>query len=71
MNIKSAFASKINWTQAIAAIAMILTMFGFNLPADVQAQIVAIIVGVQAVVTWVMRTWFTTSITPQSAAKLN
>jgi len=61
--VKSSWASKINWTQAVAFAAMLFTMFGIDLPADVQAQIVAGIVAAQGVLTWVLRTWFTTAIT--------
>jgi hypothetical protein len=70
MELKSAFLSKINWTQLIAVIAMLMTTFGIDLPSDVQASIVAGIVAVQAVVTWVLKTWFTTTITPASAARI-
>jgi hypothetical protein len=66
METKSSWLSKINWTQAIAFLAMILTVFGINLPDDVKIQLVAIISGVQAIVTWVVRTWFTTQLTDAS-----
>ena len=42
---------------------MLFTMFGIDVPADVQTQMVAWIVGTQGVLTWVFRTWFTTAIT--------
>ena len=61
--VKSAWASKINWTQAVAFAAMLFTMFGIDLPAELQAQIVTGIGIVAAVVTWILRTWFTTAIT--------
>ena len=61
--VKSSWASKINWTQAVAFAAMLFTMFGIDVPAEVQAQMVAWIVGTQGVLTWVFRTWFTTAIT--------
>ena len=61
--VKSAWASKINWTQAVAFAAMLFTMFGIDLPQDVQTEVVAGIVAGQSVLTWVLRTWFTTSIT--------
>jgi len=69
MELKSTFLSKINWTQLLAVVAMLLTTFGIDLPADVQASIVAAIVAIQAVVTWVLRTWFTTTMTPAAASK--
>ena len=61
--VKSAWISKINWTQAMSFLAMIFTMFGIDLPAELQAQIVTGIGIVAAVVTWILRTWFTTAIT--------
>jgi hypothetical protein len=70
VDIKSAWASKINWAQMVAMGAMLLTMFGVNLPPEVQAHVVAGIVAAQAIVTWVIKTWFTKSITPASARKL-
>ena len=65
--VKSAWASKINWTQAVAFVAMMLTMFGIDIPADMQAQIMAAIVAVNGVVTWALRTFFTTTITAPAA----
>lgn len=68
-HIKSAWLSKINWAQAVAFLAMALTMFGIDLPDELQAQIVAAILAVSNVATWIMRTWFTSTVTP-SAEKL-
>lgn len=68
--VKSAWASKINWAQAVGLVASLLAMKGVDLPPETQAQIV---VGVQAIVsvaTWIARTWFTTSVTPSVAKKL-
>ena len=59
---KTGFASKINWTQGFALVASMLVMFGIDVPVEVQAGLVAVIQGVQAVATWVMRTWFTTKL---------
>ena len=63
VNVKSALASKINWTQALGFAAMALTYFGIDLPADVQNQMLILIGAVQSVVTWVLRTWFTSAVT--------
>ncbi len=65
-HIKSAWLSKINWAQAVAFLAMLLTMFGVDLDAETQNQILAAILAVSNVATWIMRTWFTTTITPAS-----
>lgn len=64
--VKSAWLSKINWTQGIALLAMAGTFFGFDLPAETQAEILAGIVGIQAAVTWLLKTFFTTTVTPAS-----
>lgn len=62
--VKSAWLSKINWTQAVGVLASILVVFGVDLPADTQLSIVAGIQGAQAAVTWILRTFFTKAITP-------
>lgn len=69
--VASAWASKINWTQAVAFASMGLTFaFGTKagIPTDVQLQMVAGIQAVQSVTTWVMKTWFTKTVTPASVA---
>ena len=71
VDVQSAWISKINWTQAIGIVATILAVVSSNkyeIPAETQISIVAGIQGVQAVVTWVIKTWFTKTITPASAA---
>jgi hypothetical protein len=68
--VKSAWASKINWTQGVGLAASLLAMRGVDLPPETQAQIVVAIQAVVGVATWVARTWFTTSVTPAAAKKL-
>lgn len=71
VNVQSAWASKINWTQAVAVTAsalVFLTGGKVNIPLDVQLQIVTGITVVQGIVTWVMKTWFTKTITLASAS---
>ena len=51
-------SSKVNWTQAIAFLAMIATLFGIDVPDDVKLQMVAAIQALQSIVTWVFHTWF-------------
>lgn len=68
--VKSAWWSKINWTQAIAMVATAATMFGFDFPPELQVKIVGTITAVSGVVTVIMRTWFTTSVTPAVADKV-
>lgn len=57
--INSAFVSKINWTQIIALAGSFLVVFGIDVPDQTKLDAVAGIQGVQSVVTWVFRTWFT------------
>ena len=51
--------SKINWTQLVSFLAMLLTIFGVDLPPETQVQIVAAILAITNVSTWVWRTFFT------------
>jgi len=69
---KSAWTSKINWTQAIGLLAsslVFITGGKINLSFEEQAMLVTAIQAVQSVVTWVLKTWFTPTITPASAAR--
>jgi hypothetical protein len=71
VDVQSAWSSKINWTQAvgIAASALVFLTGGkVNIPVEVQVEIVTGIQAVQGIATWVMRTWFSKTITPASAA---
>jgi hypothetical protein len=68
METKTAWFSKINWTQAVSFLAMIIAFFGFDLPAEQQAEIVAAILAVTNVVTWIIRTWFTDTLTDASVS---
>lgn len=67
---KSAWLSKINWTQLISVLASLLVVFGVNIPPELQAHLAAAITALTALVTIVMKTWFTTTVTPSSAAKV-
>lgn len=69
VDVKSAWSSKINWTQVVALGASVAVVAGCtkcDMPAETQVALVLAIQGVQSVMTWVMRTWFTRSITPGS-----
>jgi vacuolar-type H+-ATPase subunit I/STV1 len=70
VEVKSAFLSKINWTQLISVLASLLVVFGVNIPPELQAHIAAAITAVSAIATIVMKTWFTTTVTPSSATKV-
>lgn len=56
----SALLSKINWTQIIGFLASVLAIWGFNVPAELQAQLVIAVQAITAVATIIFRTWFTT-----------
>lgn len=66
---KSPLTSKINITQAVGLVAGILVYFDVVVPEEVQTQVILGIGAVTQVATWVLRTWFTTEMTPQSASR--
>ena len=71
VSVKSAWLSKINWTQAVAGAAMILTFISggkMDLTADQQAALVMSIGVLGNIVTWIIKTWFTPTVTPASVA---
>lgn len=68
--VKSAWVSKLNWTQAIALLAMVLAVFGIDVPDNVKLELVALIQAVQSIASWIIKTWFTPTITPSSAKKV-
>lgn len=68
--IKSAWWSRINWTQAVALFASVGVIFGLDLSPEEQAKIVATIQAVASLATIILRTWFTDSITPAVANKI-
>lgn len=67
VEIKSPWYSKINWTQVVGMVAAAGTAFNiFELTPEQQASILATIVGLQGVLTIVLKTFFTNTITEQS-----
>jgi hypothetical protein len=71
VDVKSAWTSKINWTQAVGIMATVLAVVSGNkyqIPVETQLAIVATIQGAQGIASWVLKTWFTKTITPASAA---
>jgi len=71
VDVKSAWLSKINWTQAIGILASVITVVSGNkyeIPVSTQLDIVAAIQGIQGVASWVFKTWFSKTITPAAAA---
>ncbi len=69
-NVKSAWLSKLNWTLAAGALFNIFAFFGLQVPNDVKDAIVMVGNGVVLIAAWVIKTWFTTSISAASAKKL-
>lgn len=66
---KSAWLSKINWTQAAGLIATVGAIVGLPLTSG---QILAVVTGIQTVVaigTWIMKTFFSSTVTPASVGK--
>lgn len=66
MDTKSAWLSKINWTQAVGIAAMAAAYFGVNIDDATKAELVALIGSLTAVITWVLRTFFTKKLTHAS-----
>ena len=69
VDVKPATSSKINWTQAAGLIATGVTLASkgkLNLDADTVLTIIVGIQGVTQIATLIMRTYFTTTVTPQS-----
>lgn len=69
VTVQSAWMSKINWGQALGMLASVLVLVSggkINLDLATQAEIIAAIQGAVALYTWVMRTFFTTTVTPSS-----
>jgi len=69
VDVKSAWLSKINWTQTVGVLASILVVFGIDIPVQTQLAIVGGIQGVVALATWALKTFGTTTVTPSSASK--
>ncbi len=70
VQVKSSWASKINWAQvagpAASTLAVLLSFFGLNLTPEQILGVVFAIQTIQSVATWIIRTWFTSSVTAAS-----
>lgn len=67
VDVVSAWKSKINWTQVVAGVAMALSYFTggkVGLTVEQQLALVTVIGLLSNVVTWIVKTWFTKSVTP-------
>lgn len=56
---KSAWESKINWTQIVTVFVMGLAMFGIDVDQAMQAKLAVTISSFASVLTVIWRTWFT------------
>jgi hypothetical protein len=64
---KPAWLSKINWVQLAGPIASLAAAYGLDLSAGQISGLVIAVQTVQSIVTWILRTWFTTALTPGAA----
>lgn len=72
VDVRSAWLSKINWTQAVGtgASALVLITGGkINIPLAEQAEIVILIQALQGLVTWALKTFSHPSVTPSQVKK--
>src|SRR5436309_423754 len=68
--VQSAWWSKINWLQAIGIVSAMLVHFKgetFGVPDDLQTGMAVAIPCLMGFFTWLLRTFFTKTITPSSA----
>lgn len=70
VKVKSSWVSKINWTMAIGVVFNTFALFGLDVPDDVRTQIMGLGSSALFVLGWVLKTFFTTTITPASVKKL-
>ena len=69
VDIKSAWLSKINWTQVVSGSAMILAWYTgghLSLTPDQQSALVVTIGVIGNISTWVVKTWFTPTVSAAS-----
>lgn len=67
--VKSAWASKINWTQAAAAAVAVLVSLGVPIDDQTKTDILTAVVVVQSAATWIIKTWFTPTVTAASVGQ--
>lgn len=63
--VKSAWYSKINWTQVLSVVAAILAFFGVGVPEELKDAVAVAITAVTAAVTIILRTYFNKTVTPE------
>lgn len=73
VDVRSAWFSKVNWTQAVgigASVLIVATGGKVKIPLDQQLEIVAAIQALQGLVTWALKTFSHPTITPSQAKKV-
>lgn len=70
VHVQSAMWSKINWTAVITALLGLLTAFGVPISDELKVQLMVLITTVGPAAIVMFKTFFTTTVTPASAAKL-
>ncbi len=68
VQVKSAWLSKINWTAAVAAALTLVIALGLPISAETRAQILTITGVAVPLVIGILRTFFTSTVTPGIAA---
>lgn len=70
VEVKSAWFSKINIVSAVSALVALATALGIAVPQEWVDSVMKLVAVVAPVLTLILRTWFTTTITPASAKKI-
>ena len=71
VEVKPSGKSTINWGALVAGAAALLTFAGIDVPESLQKEALALITLAVSIFIYIRRTYFTTKVTPQSAAKAN
>lgn len=66
---KSAWFSVINWTAVVSFLAAGATLFGIDLDAKTQAEILAGILALTNIITVIRRTFFNNTVSPDLAGR--
>ena len=64
--VKSSWASKINWVAVGGAITALVAAFGIEMSEELQKTILTAVPVIGGALIWVMRTWFTKKLTKAS-----
>ena len=67
-DVKSSWASKINWVAVGGGITALVAAFGIEMSEELQKQILTAVPVVGGTIIWIMRTWFTKKLTKGSTS---